>query len=61
MARDYVAVDRQEERVKVMFGCTLTETNMFIEQKADGVLGLAPNRDHDLLEKIYKEHTKFSH
>lgn len=49
MVKDYITLDEKGEKVKAVFGCTLLETNLFVEQKADGVMGLSPNRDHNLL------------
>lgn len=60
VVRDFLEFGVQDERMKTVFGCTLSESNQFIEQKADGILGLTPSREHNLLEELFKQHTGVS-
>lgn len=60
VVKDYLDFGMKDERIRTVFGCALSESNQFIEQKADGILGLAPTRSYTFLEELYKHHTGVS-
>lgn len=62
MIEDNVAFENYSkgEEIRTYFGCTTKETNLFLSQEANGIFGLAPNRESDLLDKLVAKHSKFS-
>eukprot|EP00435_Cladocopium_sp_Y103_P050725 s440_g15.t1 len=47
---------QQNPMVKVHMGCHTKETRLFVTQKANGIMGLAPSERSTVLQEIFKDH-----
>lgn len=47
---------QQNPMVKVHMGCHTKETRLFVTQKANGILGLAPSERSTVLQEIFQDH-----